>query len=85
MPKAKQGLHEIWKAEIRAAAERAFDDWIERYDDKYPKATACLERDREELLAFYDFPGVHWTQAEQPQRPGAALRGQFADAQEPAP
>ena len=37
------------------------DDWIERYDDKYPKATACLARDRQELLAFYDFPGVHWT------------------------
>ena len=48
-------------AETRAAAERAFDDWIERYEDKYPKATACLARDREELLAFYDFPGVHWT------------------------
>ena len=60
-PKAKQGLHEIWMAETKAQAERAFDDWIERYDDKYPKATACLARDRPELLAFYDFPGVHWT------------------------
>ena len=60
-PKAKRGLHEIWMAETRAQAERAFDDWIERYDDKYPKATACLARDRRELLAFYDFPGVHWT------------------------
>ena len=59
--KAKQGLHEIWMAETRAAAERAFDHWIERYEDKYPKATACLARDREELLAFYDFPAAHWT------------------------
>ena len=59
--KAKQGLHEIWMAETRARAERAFDNWIERYDEKYPKATACLARDREELLAFYDFPGAHWT------------------------
>ena len=58
--KAKQGLQEIWMAETRAAAARAFDDWIERYD-KYPKATACLARDRQELLAFYDFPAVHWT------------------------
>ena len=33
-----------------------FDQWLERYDDKYPKATACLARDRDELLAFYDFP-----------------------------
>ena len=59
--KAKQGLREIWMAETRAAAERAFDDFLERYEDKYPKATACLARDRGELLAFYDFPGVHWT------------------------
>ena len=65
--KAKQGLHEIWMAETRAKAERAFDDWLERYDDKYPKATACLARDRDELLAFYDFPAAlvqdeigHW-------------------------
>ena len=56
--KAKQGLQEIWMAETRAQAERAFDDWIERYEDKYPKATACLARDREQLLAFYDFPAV---------------------------
>ncbi len=30
------------------------------YQDKYPKATKCLEKDRDELLAFYDFPAVHW-------------------------
>ena len=45
--KAKQGLHEIWMAETRPATECAFDHWIERYEDKYPKATACLARDRE--------------------------------------
>ena len=59
--KAKQGLHEIWMAETRAKAERAFDQWLERYDDKSPKTTACLARDRDELLAFYDFPAAHWT------------------------
>ena len=59
--KAKQGLHEIRMAETRAKAERAFDQWLERYHDKYPKATACLARDRNELLAFYDFPAAHWT------------------------
>ena len=61
LAKAKQGLQQIWMAETRAQAARAFDDWIERYEDKYPKATACLARDRQELLAFYDFPAVHWT------------------------
>ena len=45
----------------QAKAERAFDEWLERYDDKYPKATACLARERDELLAFYDFPAAHWT------------------------
>ena len=59
--KAKHGLHEIWMAETRAKAERAFNEWLERYDDKYPKATACLVRDRDELLAFFDFPAAHWT------------------------
>ena len=34
--KAKQGLHEIWMAETRAKAERAFNEWIERYHGKYP-------------------------------------------------
>ena len=48
-------------AETRAMAEHAFDQWLERYEDKYPKATACLDRDRDELLAFYDFPAAHWT------------------------
>ena len=27
---------------------------------KFPKATARLVKDREELLAFYDFPAEHW-------------------------
>ena len=45
-------------AETRAKAERAFNEWLERYDDKYPKATACLVRDRDELLAFFDFPAA---------------------------
>ena len=47
--KAKQALHETWMAEARAAAEHAFDHWLERYEDKHPKATACLARDGEEL------------------------------------
>ncbi|MXY52918.1 MAG: hypothetical protein F4Y86_10405 [Gammaproteobacteria bacterium] len=59
--KAKQGLHEIWMAETRAVAERAFDSFLERYEDRYPKASDCLARDRDELFAFYDFPAAHWT------------------------
>ncbi len=38
----------------------SFDLFIETYKAKYPKATECLKKDREELLAFYDFPAEHW-------------------------
>ena len=47
-------------AETRENAERAFDLFIKTYGLKYPKAAQCLEKDREELLAFYDFPADHW-------------------------
>lgn len=59
-PKAKAMLHEIWMAETRAAAERAFDRFLGTYSAKYPKATECLAKDRKSLLAFYDFPAEHW-------------------------
>jgi len=59
-PKAKQALHEIWMAESREKAEEAFDIFLSIYEAKYPKATVCLEKDRSELLAFYDFPAEHW-------------------------
>ena len=59
-PNAKQALHDIWKAETKAHAEQAFDLFPDRYEAKYPKATACLQKYREELLAFYCFPAKHW-------------------------
>ena len=58
--KAKQALHAIWQAETKAEAEKAFDLFLETYEPKYPKATLCLEKDREELMTFYDFPAQHW-------------------------
>ena len=58
--KAKQYIHDIWMAEIREDANKAFDLFLKTYGAKYPKATQCLEKDREELLAFYDFPADHW-------------------------
>lgn len=58
--KVKQALHEIWQAATREAAYQAFDWFIKTYEAKYPKATLSLEKDREELLAFYDFPAAHW-------------------------
>jgi len=59
-PKAKRSLQEIWMAETKAEAETAFDAFIEAYELKYEKAADCLAKDRETLLAFYDFPAEHW-------------------------
>ncbi len=59
--KAKQALHDIWMAEGLEEAGLAFDNFEVRFDAKYPKAVACLSKDRESLLAFYDFPAEHWT------------------------
>ncbi len=58
--KAKAGLQEIWMAESRVEAMTAFDLFVEKYRAKYDKAVECLEKDRDQLLAFYDFPAEHW-------------------------
>jgi transposase-like protein len=59
--KAKAGLHEIWMAETKAQAEKAFDRFVRDFSAKYPKATGVLSKDRAALLCFYDFPAEHWT------------------------
>ena len=56
----KKALHEIWMAETRAEANDAFNAFVEAFTDKYRKATECLAKDREQLLAFYDMPAAHW-------------------------
>ena len=58
--KAKSGLQAIWMAATRADAQTAFGQFAERYQAKYPKAVEKLEKDRDSLLAFYDFPAEHW-------------------------
>ena len=58
--KAKRALQDIWMAETRTDALVAFDAFVETYGVKYDKAVACLVKDREALLAFYDFPAEHW-------------------------
>lgn len=58
--KAKRMLHDIWMAETRDQAHKAFDLFVESYQAKYPEAVKCLTKDRDELLAFYDFPAEHW-------------------------
>ncbi len=59
-PAAKADLREIWTAPDRATAETAIATFAEKYGAKYDKAVACLTKDRDALLAFYDFPAEHW-------------------------
>ena len=59
--KARSNLHEIWQAETKADAEKAFDEFIEKYQAKYAAACECLTKDRDVLLTFYDFPAEHWS------------------------
>ncbi|WGE30902.1 IS256 family transposase (plasmid) [Edwardsiella tarda] len=59
-PKVKSELRDVWLAENRESANKALDGVLARYADKYPVAMKKLTKDREELLAFYDFPAAHW-------------------------
>lgn len=57
---AKQKLIDIYMSPTKAEGEKAFNLFVRMYEGKYPKATQCLEKDREELMTFYDFPAEHW-------------------------
>jgi transposase-like protein len=59
-PKAKRALQEIWMAETKKDALAAFHAFVETWGVKYDKAVECLIKDRDALLAFYDFPAEHW-------------------------
>ncbi len=56
----KKDLREVYWAPNRAAAEAAIDVFAEKYRAKYGRAVECLAKDRDPLLAFYDFPAEHW-------------------------
>jgi putative transposase len=58
--KAKQLIHEMCLAPNRKAALAAYGQFISSYQAKYPKATECLEKDKEWLFSFYNFPAQHW-------------------------
>jgi transposase-like protein len=58
--KAKRALQEIWMAETKKDAVAALEAFVETYQIKYQRAAGCLTKDRDALLAFYDFPAEHW-------------------------
>ena len=59
-PAMKIDLREIWRSPDRAAAEYTIDVFAEKYGVKYAKAVECLTKDRQQMLAFYNFPAEHW-------------------------
>jgi len=66
LPKTQQGgmktcLHEIYHSESKEKALSAWQRCVDRYEDKYPNAIKCLEKDKAFMLSFYDFPAAHWS------------------------
>jgi transposase-like protein len=59
-PAVKADLREVWMAPDRATAEAAITTFADKYAAKYGKAVACLVKDQDALLTFYDFPAEHW-------------------------
>jgi transposase-like protein len=57
---AKADLMEIWNAPDRATAETTLDVFAQKYQAKYAPAVTCLTKDRDAMLAFFDFPAEHW-------------------------
>jgi transposase-like protein len=59
-PAMKADLREVWMAPDKATALAAIDIFAKKYGAKYPQAVECLTKDKDALLAFYDFPAEHW-------------------------
>lgn len=57
---AKDRIHEMYMAPTKKAALEAYEDFLKEYQAKYPKACECLQKDRDVLFTFYDFPAEHW-------------------------
>jgi transposase-like protein len=59
-PTAKKMITDIWNAEDKEHADAAIAAFKADFGGKYPKAVAKITDDRDELLAFFDFPAEHW-------------------------
>ena len=59
-PQAKRMLHDIWKAPTKSEAEAAFDLFVKTFEAKYEQSVKCLQKDRDVLLTFFDFPAENW-------------------------
>lgn len=59
-PAAKAMLHRMYQEETKEEALKLYEEFLGLYGAKCPKACACLEKDKEDLFTFYDFPAEHW-------------------------
>jgi putative transposase len=57
---AKTRIHDMYMADTKANALKAYDEFLTLYGAKYPRACECLSKDKEDLFTFYDFPAEHW-------------------------
>jgi putative transposase len=58
--RAKELLHDIYLAPGRQDALKAYERFLTNYQLKYPKACECLQKDKDTLFSFYQFPAEHW-------------------------
>jgi len=58
--KAKSMIKEMYMSPTKKEAFKAYDHFVNVFEDKYPKAVECLTKDKENLFTFYDFPASHW-------------------------
>lgn len=59
-PNVKRMIHEMYLSPTKAAALKAYEEFLQLYTAKYPGACKCLEKNKDELFTFYDFPAEHW-------------------------
>lgn len=59
-PKAKSMIQQMYMADTKENALKAYQHFAQTYRDKYPKAVECLEKDEPLLFSFYEFPAAHW-------------------------
>lgn len=59
-PEAKRHLQAIWNEDSKAKAAKELDRFVVIYGEKYAAAASCLAKDKDQLLAFFDFPALQW-------------------------
>ena len=57
---AKTLIHEMYMSPTKEQGFRSLERFFHFYEAKYPKACKCLEKDKNQLFTFYDFPAEHW-------------------------